>query len=158
MLASQSFSIKIFIAGYGNQTGGVKVGYDDFERYGSFNTYDEALSKRNELLSSNWVVEENSEEKVEVFIYQRDDGKYYVKNEIDGVMRIFGVFDDFIEAISFRINCVKANWELPSEIDTLSQNDSSDEEDLDIIFEEEINKQYLIFDDKNTVKSNRFNI
>ena len=151
-------NIKYFNRSRGEIFAVVRRKNDDFERYGSFNTYDEALSKRNELLSSNWVVEENSEEKVEVFIYQRDDGKYYVKNEIDGVMRIFGVFDDFIEAISFRINCVKANWELPSEIDTLSQNDSSDEEDLDIIFEEEINKQYLIFDDKNTVKSNRFNI
>ena len=88
---------------------------DGFERYGTFNSYEKALYRRNELLLSNWVVEEE-EEKIEEFIYQKDD-KYFVKNEIDGEMRIFGIFDDLGDAVDRRLECIKARWDLPSEIE-----------------------------------------
>ncbi len=98
---------------------------DDFERYGSFSTYEDALNRRNELLLSNWIVEE-VEEKIEEFIYQRDD-KYYVKNEIDGVMRIFGIFNELGDAVDLRLECIKAKWDLPSEIDEYNDNLSDSE-------------------------------
>ena len=63
---------------------------------------------------NNWVIEENEdnlkEEKYDEYIYLKSDGKYYLKHEIDGVMRIFGVFNDPLDAIAERLECMKNNW------------------------------------------------
>ena len=110
---------------------------DGFERYGSFNTYEEAITQRNRLFCSNWQLKEEEEEKVDEFIYQKES-KYYVKNEIDGVMRTFGIFDDFVSAIIFRLDCIKQNWNLPSEIveNSKDENNIMDEEYEEFIFNE----------------------
>lgn len=114
---------------------------DGFERYGSFNTFEEAVEQRNKLFWSNWKVKEEEEEKVDEFIYQKGT-KYYVKNEIDGVMRTFGVFDDFVSAIIFRLDCIRKNWNLPSEIGENSKKDSNviDEEYEEFILND-LNKE-----------------
>ena len=130
---------------------------DTFERYGSFNTYEEALEERNKLLLSNWDVEEIDEEKVDEFIYQRSDGKYYVKNEVDGVMRIFGVFNDFVEAIIFRLECIKANWDLDSEVDEFSINQSLNDE-LDNYYKTEYQEENYNLDNDDYIKFKRFDI
>ena len=118
---------------------------DEFIRYGSFNTYEDALNRRNELLMSNWVIEE-VEEKIEEFIYYKDD-KYFVKNEIDGVMRIFNVFDELKDAVDFRLECIKAKWNLPSYIDEY-EGDLSDSEyfELDNSLNEELNSDISSID------------
>ena len=38
----------------------------------------------------------------------------YIKNEINGVMYIFGVFDNPLDAIAARLDCMKNQWELVS--------------------------------------------
>lgn len=115
---------------------------DDFEIYGTFTNYEDAFNKRNQLLLSNWVIEE-VEEKIEQNIYYRN-GKYYVKNEIDGIMRIFKVFDDLGDAIDFRLKCIKANWDLPSEIDEYDENlPNSEDEKLDGFLDEELESEIL---------------
>lgn len=98
-------------------------GYDVINRvngelinFGSFETLEEAISYRDELEENNWVVEpiqeESIEEKYDEFIYLRDDARYYLKNEIDGEMRIFGIFDNPLDAIAARLDCMRNNWEL----------------------------------------------
>jgi len=98
-------------------------GYDVINRingelinFGSFETLEEAISYRDELEENNWVVEpiyENSiEEKYDEFIYLREDARYYLKNEIDGEMRIFGIFDNPLDAIAARLDCMRNNWQL----------------------------------------------
>ncbi|MCQ2972668.1 MAG: hypothetical protein MJ209_05290 [archaeon] len=81
-------------------------------QYGTFDTYDEAVSHRNNLILSNWEKEISSEEKYDEYIYLRSDGKYYIKNEVNGVMCIFGVYDDFIEAVTARLEFIKKNWDV----------------------------------------------
>ena len=82
--------------------------------FGSFDSLDDAIMLRDELEANNWVLpsdeEEIFEEKYDEFIYLRPDGKYYLKNEINGVMHIFGVFDNGLDAIEARLNCIKNNW------------------------------------------------
>ena len=98
-------------------------GYDVINRiegelinFGSFETLEEAISYRDELEENNWVVEPISEEfieeKYDEFIYLKQDGRYYLKNEIDGEMRIFGIFDNPLDAIAARLDCMRNNWEL----------------------------------------------
>ena len=98
-------------------------GYDVINRingelinFGSFETLEDAISYRDELEENNWVVEpiyeESVEEKYDEFIYLRDDARYYLKNEIDGEMRIFGIFDNPLDAIAARLDCIRNNWQL----------------------------------------------
>lgn len=77
--------------------------------YSSFDTYEEAVYERNKLLLSNWV-EETFEEKFDEYIYLGVDDRYYLKNEVNGVMRVFGVFDDYLDAVNARLECIKKNW------------------------------------------------
>lgn len=87
--------------------------------YSSFDTLEEAIYERNKLLLSNWV-EEIYEEKFDEYIYLGVDDKYYLKNEVNGIMKVFGVFDDYIDAVNARLEFIKNNWAL---------NDLDDEEE-----------------------------
>lgn len=87
--------------------------------YSSFDTLEEAIYERNNLLLSNWV-EEIYEEKFDEYIYLGVDDKYYLKNEVNGIMKVFGVFDDYIDAVNARLEFIKNNWAL---------NDLDDEEE-----------------------------
>lgn len=119
---------------------------DEFIRYGSFNTYEDALNRRNKLLMSNWIIEE-IEEKIEEFIYHKD-GRYFVKNEIDGVMRTFGDFYELKDAINFRLKCIKSKWNLPSDIDEYNENLSDSEYfELDNSLNEELNSDISSIDE-----------
>ena len=53
-------------------------------------------------------------------------------------MRTFGIFDDFVSAIIFRLDCIKQNWNLPSEIveNSKDENNIMDEEYEEFIFNE----------------------
>lgn len=86
--------------------------------FGIFDNLDEAISYRDNLEENNWVIDsdedEFTEEKYDEFIFLRNDGKYYIKNEINGVMYIFGVFDNPLDAIAARLDCMKNQWELVS--------------------------------------------
>lgn len=98
-------------------------GYDVVNRingelinFGSFETLDEAISYRDELEENNWEVEvvsdDSIEEKYDEFIFVRNDSRYYLKNEIDGETRIFGIFDNPLDAIAARLDCIRNNWKL----------------------------------------------
>ena len=100
-------------------------GYDVINRidnlwynFGHFESLEDAISFRDYLEENNWEIEyeedDFKEEKYDEFIFLKDDGKYYLKNEIDGVMRIFGIFDNPLDAISTRLDCIKNNWDLVS--------------------------------------------
>lgn len=86
--------------------------------FGSFGNLDDAISYRDELEENDWIIESNEddfvEEKYDEFIYLKADSKYYLKNEIDGEMRIFGIFDNPLDAIAFRLDCIKTNWDFIS--------------------------------------------
>lgn len=86
--------------------------------FGSFETLEEAISYRDELEENGWEVashdDEFVEEKYDEFIFLKNDSRYYLKNEIDGESRIFGVFDNPLDAIAARLDCMKNNWELYS--------------------------------------------
>ena len=79
--------------------------------YSTFDTFEEAIYERNKLLLSNWV-EETYEEKFDEYIYLGVDDRYYLKNEVNGVMKVFGVFDNYIDAVDARLECIKNNWSL----------------------------------------------
>jgi len=96
-------------------------GYDVVNRidgelinFGSFETLEEAVSYRDELEDNNWIIEplfdEPIEEKYDEFIYIKNDSRYYLKNEIDGEIRIFGIFDNPLDAIAARLDCMRNNW------------------------------------------------
>lgn len=101
-------------------------GYDVINRidgylynFGSFESLEDAISFRDYLEENNWVIsheEDNDfeEEKYDEFIFLKNDGKYYLKNEIDGEMRIFGIFSNPLDAIATRLDCIKNNWDLSS--------------------------------------------
>lgn len=82
--------------------------------FDTFPTLSEAITFRDYLEENNWALDENKddveEEKYDEYIYLKSDGKYYLKNEIDGVVRIFGVFNDPLDAIAERLECMKNNW------------------------------------------------
>ena len=84
--------------------------------FGLFESLEDAISYRDELEETGWVIEspyddEISEEKYDEFIYIKNDSKYYLKNEINGETRIFGVFDNPLDAIAARLDCMKNNWD-----------------------------------------------
>ena len=98
-------------------------GYDVVNRingeltyFGSFETLEEAISYRDELEENDWEVEqlsdESIEEKYDEFIFLKNDGRYYLKNEIDGEIRLFGIFDNPLDAIAARLDCIRNNWNL----------------------------------------------
>lgn len=85
--------------------------------FGSFDNLEDAIQYRDELKLNNWIVEPEEvleEEKFDEYIYTRNDGKYYIKNEIQGSVKIYGIFDNFLDAISARLDCIKSNWNLKS--------------------------------------------
>ena len=87
---------------------------DSWYNFGSFESLEEAISFRDYLEENNWEIiyddDDFEEEKYDEFIFLKNDGKYYLKNEIDGVMRIFGIFDNPLDAIGARLDCIKNNW------------------------------------------------
>lgn len=82
----------------------------DKQYYGSFDTYEGAKEYYEYLVENDWKVPDSSEEKVDEFVYYID-GDYIVRNEIDGEMQIFGIFEEIDKAIDFRNKCVMKNWE-----------------------------------------------
>lgn len=87
--------------------------------FGAFDTLEEALDYQNELKKNNYYLdmseeEEFIEEKYDEFIFLRKDDKYYLENEIDGETRIFGIFDNPLDAIAARLDCMRNNWDLSS--------------------------------------------
>ena len=117
--------------------------------FGSFETLEEAISYRDELEENNWQIdsldEDISEEKYDEFIFLKPDGKYYVKNEIEGEMRIFGIFDNPLDAIGARLDCMKNAWKLSSVL----EKDYEDNPDMSLTFglleNEEIDESTNIF-------------
>lgn len=116
-------------------------GYDVVNRingelinFGSFETLEEAISYRDELEENNWIVEpiveESVEEKYDEFIYLKKDGRYYLKNEIDDQMRLFGVFDNPLDAIATRLDCIRNNWQL----DYILEEDYEKDPNMDVSF------------------------
>lgn len=97
-----------------NRIGGVLT------NFGTFETLDEAISYRDDLEETNWVIKEEpiSEEKFDEFIYLKEDGRYYLKNTIDEEVRIYGVFDNPLDAISMRLECIKNNWSFVSVLES----------------------------------------
>jgi len=89
----------------------LNVDNGDKQYYGSFDTYNEAKEYYDWLVENDWQVVEEVEEKIDEFVYYIN-GEYIVKNEINGVLKIFGIFEDMNEAINFRNECVMKNWEL----------------------------------------------
>ncbi len=89
--------------------------------FGSFESLEEAISFRDYLEENNWEIgfeEENlEEEKFDEYVFLKEDGKYYLKNDIDGVTRIFGIFDNPLDAIAARLDCIKNNWDSTSIIE-----------------------------------------
>ena len=84
----------------------------ELKYFGTYDTKEEAITARDELWEKNWEVNEDyGEEKYDEYIYQVGDD-YIVKNEINGVEEIFGVFNDSSEAIKFRNLCVRNNWKV----------------------------------------------
>lgn len=88
--------------------------------FGTFETLDEAISYRDDLEEDNWVIDEEpiSEEKFDEFIYLKEDGRYYLKNTIDDEVRIYGVFDNQLDAIAMRLECIKNNWNFVSVLES----------------------------------------
>ena len=74
-----------------NRIGGVLT------NFGTFETLDEAISYRDDLEETNWVIKEEpiSEEKFDEFIYLKEDGRYYLKNTIDEEVRIYQILHKF---------------------------------------------------------------
>lgn len=88
------------------------------EGFGVFDNLGEAIDARNNLEINNWDInsinKEYNETKYEPFIFLKEEGNYYIKKEIDGVNRIFGVFNNSLDAISARYECIKNNWDFES--------------------------------------------
>lgn len=87
--------------------------------FGAFDTLEEALDYQKELEKNNYYMglydeDEFIEEKYDEFIFLRKDGKYYLENEIDGETRIFGIFDNPLDAIAARLDCMRNNWDSAS--------------------------------------------
>lgn len=107
---------------------------EQFIYYNWFDNYEDAIYERNKLLLSNWKVknEELIEEKQDEFIYLKSDGKYYIKNEIDGKMVIYGVYDDFLDAVDARTKFVRNAWHDPY----LYEEEQTNVNDIDISFDD----------------------
>lgn len=83
----------------------------EYISFGVFDTLDEAITERNRLISCNWGWDDvDFEEKFDENIYLKSDNLYYLKNEINGCMMVFGVFEDFLDAVNARLECIKSNW------------------------------------------------
>ena len=103
--------------------------------FGTFNNLNDALNYRNNLENNNWLrnyepEEENiTEEKYDEYIYLKNDGHYYLKYEVDGEVRIFGIFDNPLDAIAARLDCLKNRWDTfsISEKDYMNKNFSDSE-------------------------------
>lgn len=80
--------------------------------YDSFDTYEEAEDYLDYLIENNWEVNDDyEEEKIDEFVYLIN-GKYVVRNEIDGELKVFGEFDNMGEALQYRIECMRKAWKL----------------------------------------------
>ena len=88
---------------------------EEFIPYETFDNYDDALEKRDSLLLSNWIEEEDlgHEEKIEDHIYLIND-MYFVKNDLYGETLLFGVFENIMDAVDKRLECIKNKWQVPS--------------------------------------------
>ncbi|MGI6448187.1 MAG: hypothetical protein ACOX01_06195 [Methanobrevibacter boviskoreani] len=84
--------------------------------FGTFNNLDEALDYRNYLEENDWFRnyddnEDMKEEKYDEYIYLKNDGLYYLKYNVDDEIRIFGIFDNPLDAIAARLDCLKNQWD-----------------------------------------------
>ena len=77
--------------------------------FGTYDTKEEVVQAREELLNNNWQTDDESlEEKIDEYIYLI--GEEYVVKKNDN--EIFATFTDMAEAIKFRNLCVKNNWKV----------------------------------------------
>ena len=83
-----------------------------------FNPYDDKDTTQNKA-------NEDFEKFDENIYYLNNTDMYYVRKEIDGVVKVFGVFQDMFDAIDRRLECIKNNWN-PDMIQYIEQNDEPD--------------------------------
>ena len=87
--------------------------FDNDKKYrDSFDTYEEAREYLDYLIENNWEDDEEPEdEKIDEFVYLIN-GKYVVRNEINGEQKVYGEFDTMDEALKYRIECMRKAWKL----------------------------------------------
>ena len=85
-----------------------------------FNPYDDKDTTQNKA-------NEDFEKFDENIYYLSNTDMYYVRKEIDGVVKVFGVFQDMFDAIDRRLECIKNNWNP----DMIQYIEPKDEPDLD---------------------------
>lgn len=109
-LYSKNSNIRIHLRGQYKSFSVVRKINGEITYYSTFDTMREAMIERNKLLLSNWEEEETLEEKFDEYIYLGIDDKYYLKNYVNGNMKVFGVFDNYVDAVNARLECIKNNW------------------------------------------------
>lgn len=90
----------------------------DIEYFGTFSTFEEAKQMRNKLVENDWVLDNSLEaEKISDFVYF--DGEFYfIKKEIEGMDRIYGVYKNRKQAISDEKELIRYDWDGPYAIPT----------------------------------------
>ena len=58
------------------------------------------------------LIEDVNKENVKWNSTKLINGKYVVRNEIDGEQKVFGEFDTMDEALKYRIECMRKAWKL----------------------------------------------
>ena len=88
---------------------------EKFDYYSWFENYEDALYERNKLFLCNFKLKDVNyeEEKQDEYIYLKSDGKYYIKREIGSLMFVYGVYDDFLDAVDARMEFTKKAWKVP---------------------------------------------
>ena len=109
------YSSNSFIYKHGNFFYLVRKINEKLKYFEKCTTYEEVIYQRDKYLISNWEISNDNliEEKFDEYIYLKSDGKYYLKYEMGDKIRVFGIFDDFLEAVDARYECMKKNWQMP---------------------------------------------
>ena len=91
---------------------------DDIEYFGTFDSLDEAKQARNKLVENDWVLDDfNDVEKISDFVYF--DGEFYtIEKDVDGQIRIYGVYKNKKQALSDEKSFKSYDWDAPYAVPT----------------------------------------
>lgn len=85
---------------------------DNLEYYGECSSLEEAKSLRNKLIMNDWKLEEDKGDIEKITDHVYFDGEFYIiRNEIDGQIRIYGIYKNKNQAISDENSFIKYDWD-----------------------------------------------
>lgn len=79
--------------------------------FGTYNTLNEAIQARNQLIKNNWQKPKNKLKNIKIRKIKNGENRYDIRKNQNGTLKHFGTYKTLKNAIETRNELIKYNWQ-----------------------------------------------